>query len=395
MKITKIRFFEYGKDAPKNSRYKGKISNETISGYFDYTSRDEAKDDAKVIEQQDDGYFGYTSSHSAGTYSSSGALETEEERQCFKKEIHKYFCHQAHICWDYVISIEDDHEAYDLELETGEQWRAVMQDVLPKIFKQYDLDYHNVLWWFDVHRNTKHPHIHLAFMEKKQTRNRGKLSQRKMKNVKQIIYTSLAARKRLKEKTGQDYKDYFKDKDFVFKELMTTIKKVNLNQNMNINDLYRILPKTGRLQYNSQNMKLYQPIIQSIIDDMIQNDSELKKVFDSYILKIDMLESVMKEQDDGISSIREAELKKFYERAGNYILQNYKKNQSVNTHTDNWAFDRYNHKQSLRTKKYLTEYKMKSYLFKTANEQQREIDKAIEEFNRRMENQLLNAKDMS
>lgn len=209
MKITKIRFFEYGKAPPKNSRYKGKITNDTVGGYFDYTGRDEAKDADKTVEKQEDGYFGYTGSHTIGTYSSMGVLNTKEDRSQFKKEINRCFHKNGNLCWDYVISLESDEEAHQLELETGEQWAAVMKEVLPKLFKQYDLDYYNVLWWFDVHRNTEHPHIHLAFMEKKQTRTRGKLSQRKMKNVKQIIYTSLAARKRLKERTGYDHKEIF------------------------------------------------------------------------------------------------------------------------------------------------------------------------------------------
>ena len=87
MKITKIRFFEYGQKPPKNSRFKDTISNETIGGYFDYTGREEAKDIDKEIEKQDDGYFGYTVSHSVGTYSSSGELNTKAERKAFKKEI--------------------------------------------------------------------------------------------------------------------------------------------------------------------------------------------------------------------------------------------------------------------------------------------------------------------
>ena len=140
-----------------------------FGGYFDYTGRDEAKDADKTVEKQEDGYFGYTGSHTIGTYSSMGVLNTKENRSQFKKEINRCFHKNGNLCWDYVISLESDDEAHQLELETGEQWAAVMKEVLPKLFKQYDLDYHNVLWWFDVHRNTEHPHIHLAFMEKKQT----------------------------------------------------------------------------------------------------------------------------------------------------------------------------------------------------------------------------------
>ena len=50
MKITKIRFFEYGQKPPKNSRFKDTISNETIGGYFDYTGREEAKEVLRPIE---------------------------------------------------------------------------------------------------------------------------------------------------------------------------------------------------------------------------------------------------------------------------------------------------------------------------------------------------------
>ena len=38
-----------------------------------------------------------------------------------------------------------------------------------------------------------------------------------------------------------------------------------------------------------------------------------------------MFQEVMDEQGGDISSIKEAELNKFYERVGNYILQNFKK----------------------------------------------------------------------
>lgn len=94
---------------------------------------------------------------------------------------------------------------------------------------------------------------------------------------------------------------------------------------MKLKDLYKVLPKTGRLQYNSINMKEYQPIIKSIIDDLINSDEKLSQQFHQYMKKLDMLQEVMEEQGGDISSIKEAELNKFYERVGNYILQIIKK----------------------------------------------------------------------
>ena len=51
----------------------------------------------------------------------------------FKKEIDKYFTLSGNLCWDYVISLEDDNEAYRLELETGEHWIAVMKEVFNSV----------------------------------------------------------------------------------------------------------------------------------------------------------------------------------------------------------------------------------------------------------------------
>ena len=144
MKITKIRFFEYGQKPPKNSRFKDTISSETVGGYFDYTGREEAKDVDKEIDKQEDGYFGYTGSHSVGTYSSSGELNTKEERDAFKKEIDHCFHKDGNLCWDYVISLEDDNEAYQLGLENTEQWLSAVKRIFTKNAKRisYRLQQH-------------------------------------------------------------------------------------------------------------------------------------------------------------------------------------------------------------------------------------------------------------
>ena len=136
-------------------------------------------------------------------------------------------------------------------------------------------------------------------------------------------------------------------------------------------------------------MKEYQPIIKSIIDDLINSDEKLSQQFHQYMKKLDMLQEVMEEQGGDISSIKEAELNKFYERVGNYILQNYKKNEYIYDQTNSKKSSSFSKKRNYRTRKYLSEIRIKSYILEVSNEQQREIDKAIEEYNKRMENQLL------
>lgn len=211
-----------------------------------------------------------------------------------------------------------------------------------------------------------------------------------MKNVKRHIYSSLSARAKLKERTGKDYRSFFREKDMSLKELMTSIEKKDLKKNPKLRDLYKVLPKTGRLQYNSYNMKQYQPMIKSIIDDLIQNDDELNIAFNEYVNKLDQLEEVINEEGNDLATIKEAELEKFYAKVGNYILQNYKKTEYVeSTSKDSNKVNLPSKIKRTYKRKFLTEAKLKGYIHKLANEQQSEIDKAIEEYNRRMEEQLL------
>ena len=380
MKITKARFMMNGYKPPSNSRMKKEISIDSISGYFEYTGRDEAKDVVKEVEENETGYFGYTGSHTVGTSSSMATLNTREDRKRFKKEIKKYFNKKGNICWDLVISLESDEEAAKLGLETVDNWNSVMSDALPKIFKQYDLEYNNVLWWFDVHRNTEHPHIHLAFMEKHQTRFKGKISKAKLENVKRTIYTCIAVRQKLAEKTGYDYREYFKIKDQEFNQLVTLIKGKDLSNVKTLNQLLDALPKTGRLQYNSYNMKDFKPVIDGIIDEIIFNSPDLKKQYDILLERIEVLEGVMNDESAGISTLKEAELNKLHERIGNYILKNYKKTEKVKVKKET---------KTIRKVRYLNEKRLEGFIYSVALEQQNNINKSIDEYYKRMENNLI------
>lgn len=380
MKITKARFMVYGCKPPSNSRMKKEISLDSISGYFEYTGREEAKDVEKEVEDNESGYFGYTGSHSVGTSSSMGMLNTREDRKKFKKEIKKYFYKKGNVCWDLVISLESDEEAAKLGLETVDNWNSVMSDALPKIFKQYDLEYNNVLWWFDVHRNTEHPHVHLAFIEKHQTRFKGKISKAKLENVKRSIYTCIVARQKLAEKKGYDYREYFKIKDKEFNQLVTLVKGKDLSKLKTLNQLLDALPKTGRLQYNSYNMKKFKPVIDRIIDEIIFNSPDLKKQYDLLIERIDVLEGIMNEESDGISTLKEAELNKLHERIGNYILKNYKKTEKIKVKKET---------KVIRKVKYLNEKRLEGFIYSVALEQQNTINKSIDEYYKRMENNLI------
>lgn len=59
--IGDVRFLKYGADAPDESRFKGKISTESLIGFFEYTEQEEKNVDCKDESLHDGGFFGYTS----------------------------------------------------------------------------------------------------------------------------------------------------------------------------------------------------------------------------------------------------------------------------------------------------------------------------------------------
>ena len=80
----------YGCKPPSNSRMKKEIIHWILfQVILNITGREEAKDVEKEVEDNESGYFGYTGSHSVGTSSSMGMLNTREDRKKIQKRNQK------------------------------------------------------------------------------------------------------------------------------------------------------------------------------------------------------------------------------------------------------------------------------------------------------------------
>lgn len=325
VKIDKLRYFECGKQAPPNSAFKGKMTGEMLSGYSEYTGREDAKEQDKELVE-DDGYFNYTSSHhSSYTRTSGGILDSNEKKEKFQREIKKFFHNDGDLAWENVLSIADFDEAERIGLYSIDDWEAVLNKALPKFFKYAGFDLDNVLWWWDLHVNKFHPHVHIVWMEKEKTKLNGYLLPKQLKALKRFTALEFEARKNLSEKIDIKYEEFFKEKDINFNKIMETVDAfLSGYPEKDIIKLYRMLPKTGRLQYNSYHMREYRPYIDKIIENIICSQPEIKVAYDDWMKNIDLLQQNMNEvQNSDIASFKEAEIKKLYTRIGNKILKNY------------------------------------------------------------------------
>ncbi|MCD8028771.1 MAG: relaxase MobL [Erysipelotrichaceae bacterium] len=336
MKIATFRFLEYGSQAPKNSRFKGIVDTEAITGWYKYTDRDESKDFKQEVNKRDDGFFGYTQSHALEeTMSSIGLIPhgDNDARQELRNMLSQSFNKKGNLFFDTVISVESFDELKACGIESVDEWNIVVEEAMKKFMKSLKLDYDNIIWWADYHSNTEHPHIHLSFLEKTQTRTRGKITKTQLKAFKRFFFTELSARKELEDKTSKSYEQVFKDKDIQFQEILKNVDKRLGKEKITLINLHRYLPKTGRLSYYSLNMKPYKHYIDDMIDEIINNDSQVKESIDKWMSTLELLEDVMNhESNENIATIKEAEMKKLYEQIGNKILKEYKQVRYENIH---------------------------------------------------------------
>lgn len=381
IKIHKLRFMIYGSQPPKGSRFKRTLDTGSLIGYTQYTDRDVAKGNEKNLGKRKDGYLGYTSSHHKdATISSEGVIDTKKKREELYKKMEKAFSKKGDIFYEEIISLESHEEAERLSLgQSGRQWEPLLNEVLPKVFRHKGFDPKNMLWTADLHTNTQHPHVHLLFMEKEHTMDRAKFTQSDMKYLKRQLLSALGRRQAYCDRLEASVDDVFKKKDQQFRHLMSDVEESLLNnKNIQLTELLKALPKRGRMQYNSFNMKDYRPLIDNYIDHLIRTDKNAKASFSKLMETLDRLEANINDAgNEKISTLKEAEIRKIYERIGNMILQkakdpDYKEIKTINKRTGETQVRRY--------RQPLTNISISRAIAEVANAQEQEMEEALDEF---------------
>ena len=381
IKIHKLRFLIYGSQPPKGSRFKDTLDTDSLIGYTKYTDRDDAKGNEKKLGKRKDGYLGYTSSHHKdATISSEGVIDSTKKREELYKKMEKAFSKKGDIFYEEIISLESHEEAERLSLgQSAKQWEPLLNEVLPKVFRHKGFDPKNMLWTADLHTNTQHPHVHLLFMEKEHTMDRAKFTQSDMKYLKRQLLSALERRQAYCDRLEASVDDVFKKKDQQFRHLMSDVEESLINnKNIQLTELLKALPKRGRMQYNSFNMKDYRPLIDNYIDHLIRTDKNAKASFSKLMETLDRLEANINDAgNEKISTLKEAEIRKIYERIGNMILQkakdpDYKEIKTINKRTGETKVRRY--------RQPLTNISISRAIADVANAQEQEMEEALDEF---------------
>lgn len=337
--VTKFRFLEYGKEPPKNSRMKGTITTETMIGWYAYTSRKEATNESNQRVQSDSGFLGYTSRNGFKTYTHQGWLKNAKETKEFKKIVAEAFCKNGDIAWDTVVSMRSYTDSFASGMYNANDYAAIVEKLLPEFFKKAGFVPSNMIWWMNYHDNKHNPHMHIVFMEKSKLRTKGKLNKRMIEIYQNLFLREFGLRAEFKKRNNIDSKDFFKQLDNE-REAIINAAKLKNNETTHIVELNKILPRTGKMAYNSRNIAPYKKQIDSYITSLLKNP-EVSILYDVWLSNLDKLVSLNNEMaGQNISHLKEQEMFKLYTRIGNAILNEvkaYRKglNMSSNNTIDN------------------------------------------------------------
>ena len=277
-------------------------------------------------------------------YSDATAFLTEEE-ECFgfsdsgdieiRRDITKRKIPESGVFWKLMISFPPDF-AINNGLISKYDYYELLKNVMPSLFADAGFKIDNMVWYAVLHRNTKNPHMHIAFYQKENHYKSKTISMMAINRLKSNIANYLISNT-----------DFYKEKDFYFRDIVGSISyeefakikspKFFTNSfrrklNEMLFDLYSKLPPVGRLQYNSRNMKPYKEEIDSIIEFILSHDS-LKYKFADYDLLLQKHQKKLTEvygqtKDNKSKKYYKDQINRLYSKIGNDILSGFKIYQS-------------------------------------------------------------------
>lgn len=249
---------------------------------------------------------------SCGAFNQDGLLDEKQ-----KKELREMLRNTKSCIWDCLISFKEDFgEKYCRDYDQAYEF---IKSELPKFFTRAGLDKDNIIWYSGLHENTDNKHIHISFFEKEPQyfKNGGKLAYHNGTIVKDILIDSERIfEQKLTNATAEIVKAR-KDLHDQYNLYLTPFKLTKRAKKLMLN-LYDMLPKTGRLSYDSENMEKLKPKVDEITKLLLHANKETYKSYCDFEDKLFELHEWQNERDFKVSNKYKEDM---FRRLGNMNIQ--------------------------------------------------------------------------
>ena len=255
---------------------------------------------------------------SQGVFNENGLMSKPE-----LKELRNQLRETKSVIWHGVISFEEKFG--NTYCATTEKAIAMMKVEMPKFFKNAKLNPNNIVWYAGLHENTDNKHIHFSFFEKS--------PQRIKRGMEKPIFSDghIKLEAINKAKTSMEIRlldipnEIYKNRQLLTHQIKENLSNGEFMKQVKI--LIGIVPTSGRISYDSENMRVYRPQNNKIISEIIKSDNEL---YDTYT----KFERMLSKRDKEIIKIysklnldysnklsRDKCITDLYRRLGNIVIQ--------------------------------------------------------------------------
>ena len=270
--VPNVNFFiGYAKPQSRKDVRKG----ENVGTERDFYSSNQTRDYVEYVnsgskEKIDFIEYSGNKEKSHGIFNADGLMEKSEI-----KELRNELKQTKSVIWHGVISFTE--EFGNTYCDTTEKAIAMMKVEMPKFFRNAGFTPENIKWFAGLHENTDNKHIHFSFFEKSPQRIKigrttpifsdGNIPLRAINDVKSSIEIRLL----------KLVDDVYSNRNLLTHQIK---EKTLLGDYMkHIKLLVGVVPIKGRISYDSENMRVYQPQINKIIRAIIKSD---KGVYEKY-----------------------------------------------------------------------------------------------------------------
>ncbi len=273
-------------------------------------------------------FLGYAGNpeKSSGLFGEGGLLTKEQI-----KELRSMLRTTDSNIWHAVISFTEEFgQKY---MTSYEDALELLRTQLPKFFKDIGIAADNVVWYAGLHENTDNQHIHLGFFEKeprilrldKSLRYRfGRIGQEPMDrfriNVEEYLTDASVDIKR----SRRNLTDTATETLFHLGGLNSQERQLKRR----LLALYRALPTTGRISYNSKNMDGIRRQIDELVTYIITSNPSLKRDYANFCSELARFDAnrrrICEEQkiaDVGKYLVSEKYTKDLYRRLGDKVIK--------------------------------------------------------------------------
>jgi hypothetical protein len=346
------------------------------------------KETNAFIEEDYIGYSG-NSEKSSGVFNGKGMLN---KRECF--DLRKRLQTTESTIWHGIISFEENFgNQYCPNVEQAQRLMAIE---FPRFLKSAGFSPDKVIWYAGLHENTDNRHIHFSFFEGEPSTYRANMKGRVYSNGKInprcFERFKVAAELRLTDISSQIAASRKEVTELTRGLLFSRSNKAGYYDEIQkrLQRLASELPSSGRLSYDSENMRELKPQIKEIVNLVIKSNGRLYHRFEDYCARIKdkdkktieiLIASKIRKRDYTRYLVADKYLDDIYRRLGNQIIGAVRVIKNCEKKTKNRLANK-----RIRRRTVLS---VMEYALKLNNEIEREAAEAFKEYLERLENEKI------